>query len=209
MASRLSPRSGGATGVTTFIGGIANSGTISAGIDGIHIFDTSIFSGAISIGGSGRIVAHSAAIVVDETATFSGGIVNSGTLSGKTGISISASTISGAIVDSGIIVGTSRGIAIGSHSEIVASGATAIDIAGRTFSGGIANFGTLSGLNGIKFTAVSGVTVVDGGAILASGGTAIQFVGSGDALTLKPAIRSRAPSIPRAATPCTRRYGHG
>ena len=94
-----------------------------------------------------------------------------------------ASTITGAIVDSGTIKATSHGILIDSASEILAS-KTAIAIAGPTFTGGITNFGVISGSAGIEIKTARPVSIFDAGAIVGTGGTAIQFAGSGNTLTL-------------------------
>ena len=66
--------------VSTFIGGISNAGTISAGaIEGIGIYTVSEFSSGIV--NTGAISAFDTAVEVDGASTFSGGIVNRGTLS--------------------------------------------------------------------------------------------------------------------------------
>ena len=154
----LASRHGG-IGVSTFIGGIVNTGTISAGFTGIEVV----------------------------SGVFSGGITNAGggTVSAKVAVEIADATISGAIVDFGTIRAMSDGIAIGAGGEVLGgTAAFAIDIAGGTFTGGISNVGVISGSGGIDIAHVSGVSIFDGGAILASGGTAIEFAGSGNTLTL-------------------------
>ena len=69
--------------VTTFAGGIANSGTISAGHsnDGIFVRNASLFSGGIRNNSGGRIAAGSSGIEVKLVTTFTGGISNAGTIS--------------------------------------------------------------------------------------------------------------------------------
>ena len=152
-------------GIATFLGGVSNRGSISAGHIGIEF-------------GKSTTNAFGVSSVV-------GSIVNSGTITAKTGIALFESTISGAIVDSGSIKATSRGILIDSGSEILAGNMTAINIAGPTFTGGIINFGVISGSAGIEIKSAHAVSIFDAGAILAaSGGTAIEFVGSGNTLTL-------------------------
>ena len=117
--------------------------------------------------------------------SFVGNVVNSGRIAAATGIAVNGSTISGSIIDSGTIVATSHGIAVDSASEIVAAtGVAAIDITGKTFTGGIVNSGAISGAIGIDITSVQGVSIFDGGTIIGSGGTAIEFHGSGNTLTL-------------------------
>jgi hypothetical protein len=86
-----------------------------------------------------------------DNQTFTGAVSNAGTLSGAlTGISvIDSSTITGGIIDSGIIAPTNTavfGISIDASSEIIAKTtqtAVAIAVDGPTFTGGISNAGTL------------------------------------------------------------------
>ena len=112
-----------------------------------------------------------------------GSIVNSGTITAKTGIALYASTITSGIIDSGSIKATSHGILIERASEVLSS-KTAINIAGATFTGGITNAGVVSGSAGIEIRSAHAVSIFDGGAIIGSGGTAIEFAGSGNTLTL-------------------------
>ena len=114
---------------------------------------------------------------------LSGGIVNSGTIAGKLGIGVFTTTVAGGIVDSGSIKATEAGISIDGLSEVLAS-KTAIDIAGPTFTGGISNFGVISGSAGIEIKSARAVSIFDGGTIIGTGGTAIEFAGSGNTLTL-------------------------
>ena len=121
--------------VPTFLGGITNLGTVSAGSSGIGVF---------------------------EVATFTGTISNGGTLSGATAISIIGSTIVGRIVDSGVLSGSNIGIAIDGGSEIVAA-ATAIAVTGPSLAGGVSNAGIVTAGNvGIL---LAGVTSFGGGVI--------------------------------------------
>ena len=96
-------------------------------------------------------------------ATFTGNIVNVGTIVAKTGFSILDSTIQGALVDSGVIRAASAGIDVNSGGVIVGGiqvsskgtitaritsgtgGATGILVQNTTtFGGGITNSGTIS-----------------------------------------------------------------
>ena len=129
-------------GVSTFLGGVSNRGSISAGHIGIEF-------------GKSTTNAFGVSSVV-------GSIVNSGTITAKTGIALFQSTITGAIVDSGSIKATSHGILINSGSEILA-GKTAINIAGPTFTGGISNFGVVSGSAGIEIKSAHAVSIFDAG----------------------------------------------
>ena len=91
------------SGMSTFAGNLSNSGTITAGT-GIVVEGVSTFTGNIS--NSGTITAANTGIFICNCVTFAGGaIVNTGTISGATGILIhNFSPVS--IFDSGTIVGT-------------------------------------------------------------------------------------------------------
>ena len=126
----------GATGISIsggslFVGGITNSGTITANRDGINLFHVVTFQGGISsntgtiaaglgiamsgtyfsggIVNSGAINAGSSSpgIIVNGISTFVGGITNTGTITGQVGIDIVGGSAAVSIFDSGIIVGTS------------------------------------------------------------------------------------------------------
>jgi autotransporter-associated beta strand protein len=122
----------GVDGIRTFIGSIINSGsgTILANGAGISVADSRTFMGNVSNGGaitagmgiavgcscgitnftgdiinSGMINASHTGIIVENIATFVGGIANTGTISAAMGISISG-TSSVSIFDSGMIIGS-------------------------------------------------------------------------------------------------------
>jgi hypothetical protein len=153
--------------VSTFAGGIANSGTIVVkSIAGIEVFGDLTFGGGII--NSGTIVAKSVAgIHVFNVLTFGGGIINSAAIStagrgilvgGATFLAPGVSSFSGDVVNTGKI-SAKTGISISKSTiagAIVDSGTikashgipidsaseilsskTAIDIAGPTFTGGI------------------------------------------------------------------------
>jgi hypothetical protein len=116
----------GVGGISSFIGGITNGGTISAARTGIGL--ASIFTVVGSVSNRGTIKAVSAGIALgvpglgDPVGTFVGDIINSGTVTAGTGIGIFDGTIiSGAIVDSGTILASRAGVLIDSSSEILAS----------------------------------------------------------------------------------------
>ena len=156
-------------------GSIVNSGLISATFDGLRLLrGAGRFAGGIT--NAGVISAGASGVEISRIGTLSGGIVNSGTIVGRLGIGIDESTVVGGIVDSGSIKG---GIGI-QFSEVLAS-KTAIDIAGPTFTGGINIFdAVISGSAGIEIKSAQAVSIVDGGAIIGTGGTAIEFAGSGN-----------------------------
>ena len=169
-------------------GGIVNTGMIAAGSAGIGLFAISTFAGGIS--NSGSISAASRGIQLGlststswAVSSFTGDIANAGTIVAATGIALFDSTVAGAIVDSGSIKAVSHGILIDSASEILAT-KTAVAIAGKIFTGGITNFGVISGSAGIAIKSARPVSIFDAGVIVGTGGTAIQFAGSGNTLTL-------------------------
>src|SRR5262249_58939578 len=51
-------------------------------------------------------------------------------------------------------------------------------------TGGISNFGVIAGAAGIEIDTARPVSIFDAGAIIGTGGEAIQFAGSGNTLTL-------------------------
>ena len=182
----------GVFNVATFLGSIVNrtGGKIITSKDGIDVSSVVIF-GTTSAGGG---ITNSGTISVGQVGiqlggqglpAFTGKIVNSGAITARTGIAVlGGSTIFGAILDSGTIKATSHGILIDSASEILAT-KTAIAVAGSVFTGGISNFGVISGSAGIEIKTAHPVSIFDAGKIIAApGGTAIQFAGSGNTLTL-------------------------
>ena len=189
-------------------GGVTNAGTIRAVATGIGLYAVSTFDGRHhqqqgrhDLGRCGRNPARVPRGDGVPVSSFVGNIVNSGTITAKTGIDLFDSTIIGAIVDSGTIKATSHGILIDSASEILAS-KTAIDIAGPTFTGGISNFGVISGSAGIEINSAHPVSIFDAGRHRRQ--PAARRSSSPAAATRSrsaPAIPSAAPSIPRATTP--------
>jgi autotransporter passenger strand-loop-strand repeat protein len=163
-------------------GAIVNSGSISATHDGLRlILGFGTFAGGVT--NAGVISAGATGVDISQIGMLSGGIVNSGTIAGKLGIGVFTTTVAGGIVDSGSIKATEAGISIDGLSEVLAS-KTAIDIAGPTFTGGIFNAGVVSGSAGIEIKSARAVSIFDGGTIIGTGGTAIEFAGSGNTLTL-------------------------
>jgi uncharacterized protein with beta-barrel porin domain len=165
-------------GVSTFSGAISNAGTISAWNVGIEIANAAVAgggisnSGTISAGLSGGGGLSAVAIVVTATTSFSGGITNTGSVSGAGGIySIGVSTFLGGITNSGTISSPNGGIRVatgavfGSTSSgggIINSGTinaanSGIGVFSITrFAGGISNSGTISaGQNGIALSNIT------------------------------------------------------
>src|SRR4029077_12153052 len=105
--------------VTTFLGGITNSGTIisKTSAHGIFVDNASLFSGDIRNSSSGRIVAGSNGIEIKLVTTFTGGIINAGTITSTGRVAIfvdNASLFSGDISNSssGRIAAGSTGIEV-------------------------------------------------------------------------------------------------
>jgi len=74
--------------VTSFTGDISNTGTISAVGFGIKMNGGSVFTGVVS--NSGKIVANgNDGVDITDVSTFAGNVINSGTVSGATGIHVS------------------------------------------------------------------------------------------------------------------------
>jgi len=154
-------------GGDTFLGGISNSGAITAagfggggkakGGPGIVVSSVNVFGSASAGGGitnSGTILAPRTGVLVEFVSTFFGGISNSGTISISSGSSRTAisvfgvSTFFGGIANSGRIAMGSSGIAIAVRG---------VD----TFQGRIANSGTIA--TGFIGIAVQGVGSFGGG----------------------------------------------
>ncbi len=164
---------------STLLGGIANSGTISGGVTGILLNnDASIFGGITNSGNidggagifvndaqselhggihnqtGGQIVGTTNAAIALSGAAYSGGITNSGTISGQTaadGIYMTGGTFTGDINNtSGTI-------------EATGSSGIAIEITAGTFTGGISNSGKILGeaTNGVAIR-VLGTTDFNG-----------------------------------------------
>ena len=145
----------------TVTGDVANSGTLTSPSNGININGSSI-GGALTNGG--HISGSSFGVFIQGAATVSGGITNSGTITGLFGygINVSGSNIvigsasaGGGIVNKGLVSSSSDGIYIQNAKAIYGGitntgtivGATALIVSGiETFSGGITNSGTISAI---------------------------------------------------------------
>jgi autotransporter passenger strand-loop-strand repeat protein len=131
--------------VSTLFGGIRNSGVISStSFRGAVLDNVFAFSGGIANLSGGIIRAAKTGLLVENGATFSGGISNAGTISaGSAGIEL-------------------RNI--------------------PHFSGGVSNTGAISGATGIALIGGKyAYAINDAGTIV---GTAIEFSGGGNTLTL-------------------------
>jgi len=137
-------------GSSSASGGIANSGTITAGTTGINVYNIQTFMGGIT--NQGTITAGASGVWIESVATFSGNISNSGAITGSTGI----------IVGSG--VGFAPGSAIVNTGTITGTGGTAIDASAADLAVTIdQGAGLISGA--IKLSANADVLNVAGGSI--------------------------------------------
>jgi uncharacterized protein with beta-barrel porin domain len=150
----------GHANVTSFSGGIVNTGAISAGRSGIYVINVASFSDGISNGSGGTISAATYGIYVAAVSTFGGGISNSGTISASahTGIFVDAvANFAGGIANSGTISAGSNGILVttvstfaggivnGAGGTIASANGDGIDVTTiSSFADGISNAGTIS-----------------------------------------------------------------
>ena len=177
----------GCVSISTFAGGITNSGSIAAGGFGMVAMGVGTFSDGIL--NSGTIAANigigvgfvrpnhpptTTSFVMAPVATFAGGVTNSGTITaGSAGVWVmAASSFAGGITNAaGGVITAQNGIRVG--FGLTSSGAYAVS----NFSGGITNHGliTAAGL-GISVGNVStfGGRISNSGTIVAHSGGGIQ-----------------------------------
>ncbi len=175
--------------VPTFMGGISNSGTITASQAGIMVGGKAVLNGSTNhatitistfaggVTNSGMISAGGSAILVGGTATLNGFRSNA---------AITVSAFSGGISNSGTITAGSAGIEVGgSTSSLHPSDDASVTIS--TFANGITNNGVISARTGILVNAhvltFSGA-IANSGTIIGSGGTAIDVSGANNAITI-------------------------
>jgi hypothetical protein len=136
-------------GVATLSGGVSNSGRITATTgDGISIDQSeggNPIPGALVSGGitnSGTISAGGVAIAVSETATFAGGISNSGKIASERSIGISDvgvfgdSSAGGGITNTGTMQGLINLRAVATFFGSIVNGSAGKIIGGINFSSG-------------------------------------------------------------------------
>jgi hypothetical protein len=177
---------------STIDGGITNVGWITGTNEyNLFAYHDSVFSGGIT--NTGTLFEQSGGgIDVFDPSTFNGSINNSGTITGRIGINVAASTIDGAIVDSGDINAGGFGdtaISVDQFSAIDPTTGAGIAINGPTFLGGLTNAGAISapaegifvgGTTGAGAENVSTFSggITNSGAITAAYGLLIGDVGS-------------------------------
>ena len=208
----------GASGV----GGITNTGTISAGFSAIKARDVTVFSGGIE--NDGTLATAFNGILLEGITTFAGGINNKGTISaGSGGIAVGGSqsdgiipiaTFIGGISNNGNIsaAGDSFGILVqgvgafggGITNSSAISAGTGIGVGGTTtsFSGGISNSGKILG-------ARNGILVQSGSAFgSTSAGGGISNSGGISGKTSGVLVNGMSPAL-RAASATAARYRRG
>ena len=135
-------RGGKAAGnaVSTFTGGITNSGTINATQFGIGIGGATMSSFGGGITNSGSITASTGINFGAQIATFSGAITNSGNITGTGGNAIDVHSAQSAITinqNAGTITGA---IKLSSHGDV-------LNVSGGAIAGNIVGLGTTDAIN--------------------------------------------------------------
>lgn len=180
---------------TNLDGGIHNNGTvsvISGGYDGIHIYkgtfgggitnnniiqgnsnhgiqlETTNFAGGITNSGTNSRISGALAGVYMGSTTFAGNIQNQGVINADNyGIRAVATTISGSINNSGLILGSAS--FSGDISEITfanntySGGIDGINLYASTITGGVNNIGTMSAIAGGRSGISLSESRIDGG----------------------------------------------
>jgi hypothetical protein len=171
-------------GPSTVTGGIVNSGTIdgaSAGFAGIAVAGSTVTNG-ITNAATGTIDSQGFGILLTNATPSSP--------------SAGPASISGGISNLGTITAAKTGIMIG---------------AGSTVTGGISNTGSIQGSIGIEIVGTPNMSVFDSGTIIGTGGTAIQFAGGTNTLTLGPGfdITGQCSGLGQRHLSAGRRNRHG
>ena len=182
--------------ISTFIGNVSNSGSITVGGSGYGIgLSVGTLSG--NVDNSGQITAPSGFGMSVHGTTLTGNIINSGTISvGSTGMDVAGDntgtgTLTGNIINSGTINASIAGITVGGLTTLNGGITNSVVISGQdgllvvnvaSFGGNISNTGTISA-SSIGIYVGPGVTFGPGNAIVNSG----TIIGGVDSIDLKQA----------------------
>jgi autotransporter passenger strand-loop-strand repeat protein len=194
--------------VATFFGGIKNTGTIvpDASLSAVQVLGIFLFVlanetqlGDAAVDNAGSLLATGTAVFIDNVSTLFGGIRNSGLISSTSfrgavldnvfAFSGGIANLSGGIIraaKTGLLVENGATFSGGiSNAGTISAGSAGIELRNIPhFSGGVSNTGAISGATGIALIGVQSASVFDAGTIVGTGGTAIEFSGGGNTLTL-------------------------
>jgi autotransporter family porin len=202
IGTSLNPvaHSGIEIGSATINGVVSNSGTITAGENGIQL---------INLKGTTPAIFNAGPASVSGGVTNIGSITSTGT--GYAGIALSGSTVANGITNSSIgTINAANGVGIllsDTGKNTNSGGVQSTFVGGpSSVTGGVANQGTIIAKTGIMMTGGSTVdSITNSGTLTATGGTAIDVSGEGAAtVTISRPAPSPALSCCRAwATPST------
>ena len=167
---------GSLSAVTAQITNAANNANIIVALAGAVSGGTGIT--AATAGGGNVEVSTSNNI----TGISSAGIIATAT-SGIATVNINAGTVQSALAD-GLDVTATSGRSVVNNAGTVTASAVGVNLTGGT-TNAISNSGSISGATGIA-TSAGATSVFNAGSITGSGGTAIQFAGAGNTLTIAP-----------------------
>lgn len=142
-------------GITSFDGGITNSGTITGSGAGIALGGVSTFSGDVSNSGTISVshpsgvfaIGNPTGIAVDDIGDFAGDIANSGSITANIGISVGTNVnFTGTHADGDVVNSGTGTITAAATGILVSSGRTTNAAFGTNTPGGLAivNAGTIS-----------------------------------------------------------------
>lgn len=182
----------------SFAGNVTNTGTIQGGYVGLEIESGGeiggSFNGTITNGSGGWIDGGEVGAVIDLDGTYTGNIVNNGTITGgSTGLRVSVDTLTGSFTNNGTIHGFTDGVDISAGTilgNITNNGTiigesedTALAVTAVSMTGNVVNTNYLSAGSNALYVNIGTLTgqVINSGLIESTfGGTAVQLnVGNG------------------------------